>query len=152
MYTEKDFEIAKKTMMQRIWMTAGVLAVFLALMAVGLVVRSALLAELSLIVGVCVTYTLLVSKCLPWVRYNRYLRDMREGRNRETVCYYVDIADRVRVVDGVQIHDMNAAVDEELEDLRLFYWDADKPVKHFEKGQKVKIKSYGNFILEIEAV
>lgn len=152
LYTENDFVQAKKTMKKRLAMTGGVLGAAILLGAAGFVIRNQALAEIPLIVGACVFYTLFVNKCLPWVRYNRFLKEMQEGRHRETECYYMDVADRVRVVDGVQIHDMNASVDEAGEDARLFYWDADKPLPSFAKGQKVRIRSYGNFVLDIEVV
>lgn len=152
MYTEADFSNARKTMKNRIITAVAVLLVAIALMVAGLIARNQTLAQVPVIVGACVFYTLFVTQCLPWIRYNRFLKEMSSGRKREMECYYVDISDRVRIVDGVQIHDMNASVDEAGEDLRLFYWDADKPMPSFEKGQRVKIKSYGNFVLEIQAI
>lgn len=152
MYTESDFVQAKKTMIKELVIAFATLIVFIVLMVVGLVTRVKLLAIASPLAGSWIFYTLLVVKCMPWIRYNKFLRNMKEGRRRVMECYYMDIAGHVRIVDGVQIHDVNASLDEEGEDVRLFYWDDDKPMPAFEKGQKVRITSFGNFITAIEAV
>lgn len=152
MYTESDFAKAKNTMKRELITAVCVLAASIVLMAVGLVTRIKPLAIGAPLAGSWIVYTLWVVKCLPWIRYNKFLRNMQEGRRRVTECYYMDIAGRVRIVDGVQIHDVNASLDEKGEDARLFYWDDDKPLPNFEKGQKIRITSYGNFITDIEAV
>ena len=151
MYTETDFANARKTMNKNLGVTFGILAVFLAAMTAGLILRIQPLAVIAPVIGSWVFYTLLVVKCIPWIRYHKFLTEMKNGRRRVTECYFVDIAGRVRVVDGVQIHDMNASLDAEGEDLRLFYWDDDKEMPKYEKGQRIRITSYGNFITGIEA-
>lgn len=152
MYTEQDYTAAKSTMKKYLYITVGILAVFLAAMCVGLVLRIKPLALAAPIVGGWVFFTMMTVKCMPWVRYNRFLKEMKDGRKRQMECYFMDIAGRTRIVDGVQIHDVNASLDEAGEDVRLFYWDDDKPQPEIEKGQKVRITSYGNFITGIEKI
>lgn len=149
LYPPEVLTAARRTKARRLWGALLTLTVFLALMVLGLVVRIRSLVILSAVLGACIFYTLLVSKCLPWVRYCRYLSDMSAGRRRETLCYFADLSTSQRVVDGVQIYDVNAATDQELSDLRLFYWDADRPTLSIPRGQRVKITSWGNFILSI---
>ena len=152
MYTESDFAAAKKTMKKYIILAFAILAAFLVAMIVGLVLRVKPLVIVAPLLGSWAFYTIWVTQCMPWIRYNKFLKNMREGRKRTTECYYMDIASSVRVVDGVQIHDVNASLDEKGEDSRLFYWDDDKPMPEFEKGQKIRITSFGNFITAIEAI
>ena len=47
---------------------------------------------------------------------------------------------------------MNASLDPEGEDARLFYWDDDKPMPELEKGEKIRITSYGNFVTGVERI
>ena len=152
MYSESDFAMAKSTMIKQLVIAGCCLAVFLVAMIVGLVLRVKILAIAAPLAGSWIFYTLWVVKCMPWIRYNVFLRNMKEGRRRVTECYYMDVANRVRIVDGVQIHDMNASLDAQGEDARLFYWDDDKPMPEFAKGQKIRITSFGNFITDIEAI
>jgi len=152
MYTEHDHTNAKRMMTRNITLTASVLMAFLAAMLVGIWLRIQPLATVAPIIGSWVFYTMWVVLCLPWVRYYKFMCDMKEGRRRVTECYFMDVAGRVRIVDGVQIHDVNASLDPEGEDLRLFYWDDDKPLPTYEKGQRIRITSYGNFITGVETL
>lgn len=152
MYTENDFVSANKMMKKQLCISFGLLAAFLAAMIVGLCLRIKPLAIGAPLVGSWVFFTVWTIKTLPWIRYNRFMGEMKDGRRRISEFYYMDVADRVRIVDGVQIHDMNASVDPEGEDPRLFYWDDEKPLPAFEKGQLVRITSYGNFVTDIEAI
>lgn len=152
MYQEHDYTNAKNTMSRYLVLTGCVLMAFIAAMLVGVWLRIKPLAVASPVVGSWVFYTMWVVLCLPWVRYYKFLCEMKNGRRRITECYYMDVAGRVRIVDGVQIHDMNASLDPEGEDPRLFYWDDDKPLPTYDKGQKVRITSYGNFVTGIEAI
>ena len=150
MYTEQDFTNAVTKQKNALIVGVIILIVLIAVTAVGMITRIFALATYVPCVLACVLYTWWCVKCLPWIRYNRYLNNMREGRHRESECYFTFISDSIRVVDGVQVHDVNASVDPEGEDQRLFYWDADKEIPQIEKGQKIRITSYGNFILSCE--
>ena len=152
MYTETDYRAAAAGMRRELLIVLGVVAVTVAALCAGLAVRSEPLVIGALAVGLCAAYTCWVVRFLPWLRYNRFLENMRTGRRRETECYFVALADSVRTVDGVSIHDLNASLDPEGEDQRLFYWDDDKPLPELAPGQKVKIESYGNFITALEAL
>lgn len=152
MYTEQDYTAAGKKMKKELYITIGLLMAFLAAMCVGLAFRIKPLVLGAPVVGGWVFFTLWTVKCMPWIRYNRFLSEMKEGRRRVTECFFWDVAGRVRIVDGVQIHDVNASLDEHGEDLRLFYWDDDKPLPQIEKGRRVRITSYGNFITGIEEI
>lgn len=152
MYSEYDYMNAKNNMKRNIVLTFAVLMGFLAVMSVGLWLRIRVLVIAAPIVGSWVFYTMWLLLCNPWIRYHKFMCDMRTGRKRQTECYFMDIAGRVRIVDGVQIHDMNASLDPEGEDARLFYWDDDKPMPELEKGEKIRITSYGNFVTGVERI
>ena len=152
MYTEQDYTAAGKMKKKEIYIAVGILLAALAAMCVGVAVRLRPLALVSPVVGGWIFFTLWTVKCLPWIRYDRFLNEMKEGRKRDTECFFWDVAGRVRIVDGVQIHDVNASLDEQGEDLRLFYWDNEKPMPQIEKGRRVRITSYGNFITGIEEI
>jgi len=152
MYTEQDYTAAGRMKKKEIYIAVGILLAALAAMCVGVAVRLRPLALVSPVVGGWIFFTLWTVKCLPWIRYDRFLNEMKEGRKRDTECFFWDVAGRVRIVDGVQIHDVNASLDEQGEDLRLFYWDNEKPMPQIEKGRRVRITSYGNFITGIEEI
>ncbi len=146
MYTDSDYRAASSGMRRELGLVLGLLAVTVALLCTGLAIRNRYLAIFGTILGLWVVYTCYVVRFLPWFRYNRFLENMRTGRRRETECYFVSLADSVRTVDGVAIHDLSASLDEAGEDQRLFYWDDDKPLPVFSAGQKIKLESYGNFV------
>lgn len=152
MYTESDYSTAKSTMIKEIVIAFCTLAVFLAAMIVGLVLRIKVLVIAAPLIGGWGFYTIWVVKCIPWIRYNTFLRNMQEGRRRVTECYYMDVSGSARIVDGVHIHDLNASLDAQGEEARLFYWDDDKPLPSLTKGQKIRITSFGNFITAIEEI
>lgn len=148
MYGENDYKNAETKMKARLGVAIGILAIAVGAMCAGIAVRNKWLATISPVLGGWVLYTWWALKFMPWFRYNKYLQNMRQGRHRETQCYFVDASDQTRIVDGVQIHDFNASLDAAGEDLRLFYWDGDKPMPEMQKGQKLRLISYGNFITE----
>ena len=153
MYTESDYRSAAAAVRRELLIVLGLLAVTVALLCTGLGIRSRLLAILGTIVGLWAVYSCYVIRFLPWFRYNRFLESLRTGRRRETECYFVSLADSVRTVDGVAIHDVSASLDPEGEDQRLFYWDDDKrPLPDVAPGQKLKIESFGNFITAWEVL
>lgn len=148
MYREDDYRKAASKMKTNLWIALLMLGVTIGAMCVGIGIRNKWLATISPVVGCWILYTWWSIKFLPWLRYNRFLGNMRNGKRRETDCYYMDASDEIRIVDGVQIHDFNASLDEAGEDVRLFYWDGDKPMPEFKKGQRLHIVSYGNFITD----
>ena len=152
MYSETDFRKASAAMRRELAIVLVLLAVTIAMLCTGLAIRSRILAVVGTIVGLWAVYSCYVIRFLPWFRYNRFLENLRTGRRRETECYFVSLADSVRTVDGVAIHDMSASLDPEGEDQRLFYWDDDKPLPQLTAGQKLKIESFGNFITACEVL
>ncbi len=148
MYDEAYYKNVSRETKKRIWLGMVLLAVMIGAAAVGMALRIFWLATGVPSVMACVLFTVFQLKILPWIRYHKYMENLKTGRRRETECYFVDIAQETRMVDGVEIHDVNASLDPEGEDTRLYYWDNDFPMPDWKKGEKLRIESFGNFITQ----
>ena len=103
-------------------------------------------------VGFAVVYFLWSFKVSPWYKYNRYLRDMKDGRTRTAECDFVCFSDETRMHDGVEVYELIVKVGEEEEDERLYYWDIDKDKPVLKEGDRLEVESYGNFVVNFKAL
>ena len=150
LYTEQDFAATKKEFTRRVLILAAIIAAMIVASVLFLTVlrnRYAMWATAG--VGCCLTYAYLAIKVMPWYRYWAYQNDMRHGMSRETDAWYVSCSDSTRESDGVQFHELIVRVGDGEEDERLFFWDDDKELPDIREGQKVHIRSFGNYITEL---
>lgn len=152
MYTEQDYARVAAVKKKRLGLSFLVLALSLAVLVIGLVIRNKPMATFGTAAVACLFYAVLELKALPWVRYDRYLRDIREGLSHETDADFVSMSEAPRLNNGVMFYDFVVRVGGEDEDERLFYHDADKVVPEFEQGQMLHIVSFGNYITELSAI
>lgn len=152
MYTENDFLVARKNASIRLILLIVLGLAFVA----GVIVFNKLRIQAATMacaaVGFAVTYFLWSFKVSPWMKYNKYMREMKNGRKRITACEYVYFTPETRLFDGVEVHELVVRVGNEEEDERLFYWDADKPAPEFNEGDSIEIESYGNFVVKARVV
>lgn len=151
LYTEQDFINTRKAYRLRIVGLLAILAVTFALMGIFVsVVRNQIAVIAVTLVGFLLAYSFLTIKLMPWFRYWRYMLDLRSGRSRETDAWFVSCSDGKKLSDGVEFHEFIVRVGDGEEDERLFYWDGDKERPQLTEGQKVHIRSFGNYILELD--
>lgn len=149
LYSEEDIQNCKKTLRTRILLSLGVAALCLGGAIVFLLFRQRVGCLITAALGMCISYFFWCMTGRPWLKYNAYLRDMREGLRRETQADFVSIADTPRYQDGVLFHEMIVQVETKEPDddgELLFLWDADKPLPQLKKGQPVHIQSFGNHV------
>lgn len=154
LYSEQDIENCKKSLKKRIVLSIAVLVVCLGVAITLLVLRQRIACLVAGALGMCLSYFFWCMVGLPWLKYNAYLRDMREGLSRETEADFISLADTPRYQDGVLFHEMIVKVETEEPDEdgeRLFLWDADKPLPHLSAGQHLRIQSFGNHITALGA-
>lgn len=152
LYTEQDFMKTKKAFRLRVIILGVILAVTFTLMGIFVTVaRNQIAVIATTAVGFLLAYGYLMIKLTPWFRYYRYQMDIRSGRSRETDAWFVSCSDGRKLSDGVEFHEMIVRVGDGEDDERLFYWDADKARPQLTEGQKVHIRSYGNYVLELDA-
>lgn len=150
MYNESDYKQAAKQATLRV-ILALLLAV--AFVAVALVfnrmrLQAPMLATAA--VGFVVVFFLWSFKVTPWTKYNRFLREMRNGQRRHTECSFLHFTPETRMHDGVEVHEMIVTVGTGEEDERLYYWDADKPEPTLQEGERIRVESFGNFITDVQ--
>lgn len=150
MYNESDYKQAAKQATLRV-ILALLLAV--AFVAVALVfnrmrLQAPMLATAA--VGFAVVFFLWSFKVTPWTKYNRFLREMRNGQRRHTECSFLHFTPETRMHDGVEVHEMIVTVGTGEEDERLYYWDADKPEPTLQEGERIRVESFGNFITDVQ--
>lgn len=150
MYTDADLARVDREKNKRLALAFSVLAVAIVAMVIGLVIRIGPLATFGTAVFACLFYAVLELFAMPYVRYARFLRDIKAGLSRETDAEYMSISGEPRMNDGVMFYDFFVRVGPEDEDERLFYYDADKQLPSYQPGQSLHITSYGNFITAIE--
>ena len=111
LYSEEDIQNCKKTLRTRILLSLGVAALCLGGAIVFLLFRQRVGCLITAALGMCISYFFWCMTGLPWLKYNAYLRDMREGLRRETQADFVSIADTPRYQDGVLFHEMIVQVE-----------------------------------------
>ena len=151
MYTEEDKIRAKQGLTKMLVINVIIFLGTLALAVAGMVLRYQWLAMGGLALCLCATYCFLSVKTTPWYKYYKFIKDMFEGRSRETVGDFVECSDEIRLADGVQVHDFLVKPDDQEENL-LYYWDDDKPRMQFKPGDRVKVTSFGRFVRDIALV
>lgn len=151
LYTEQDFNDTRKTLRLRAAGLAAILAATIALMVVFVTVaRNQIAVIAATVVGFWIAYAFLTIKLTPWFRYWMYQVDMRSGRVSETDAWFVSCSDGTKLSDGVAFHEFVVRLGDGEEDERLFYWDADKALPQMTEGQRVHIRSFGNYIMELD--
>ena len=151
MYNDSDFQKAKNQTRLRVIGALLLAAAFFALVIV-LNRRSAQYAAMAAgAVGFMVCYFLWSFKVSPWMKYNRFLREMRSGQKRRSECAFLYFTPETRYHDGVEVHEMIVTVGADEADERLYYWDADKPRPALKKGDRVTVESFGNFVVSLAA-
>jgi len=151
LYTEQDFAATKRTFWTRVLILALIIAAMIGLEALFLApLRSRYAVWIVAAVGCCLSYAYLTTQVMPWYFYMAYQSDMRHGLSRETDAWYVSCADSTRVADGVEFHEFIVRVGDGEEDERLFFWDDDKKLPELREGQKLHIRSFGNYITELQ--
>lgn len=150
MYGESDYKQASKQAALRVM---GALLLAAAFLAAALVfnqrrLQAPMLATAAL--GFVVIFFLWSFKVAPWTKYDRFLREMRNGQRRRAECSFLRFAPETRMHDGVEVHEMIVTVGTGEEDERLYYWDADKPEPELRKGERIRVESFGNFVTALE--
>ena len=155
LYTAADMKETGKQLRRRIILTA---AVVILLVAWAIVFDWPLRQQIALLLGMAVIsallYYVIMVKLVPWVRYYAYQRDIAKGRYHEMECRFISFSDSTRFSDGVEFHDFVVSLEEtdsddeeeRLAQQRLLLWDADKPQPELAPGQKIYVRSFGNYI------
>jgi len=150
LYTEQDFAATKRELSKRVLILAAMIAAVIALEVLFMTaLRSRYAVWVTAGIGCCLCYAFLTIKLLPWYHYWAFQNDMRHGLSRETDAWYVSCSDSTRESDGVQFHELIVRVGDGEEDERLFFWDDDKQLPEIKEGQRVHIRSFGNYITEL---
>ena len=150
LYTKQDYEATKKALGKRGWILAAILLGTCALVALFLTIwRNRIAADATAVVGMCAAYFYLTVKLMPWYRYWSYQNDMRQGLSRETEAWFISCSKSTREADGVEFREFIVHVEDEEDNERLFFWDNDKVLPEIKEGQKLHIRSFGNYITEL---
>ncbi len=153
LYTEQDFVKTKSELTKR-WLILGamILATFVLAALFVSVLRNRIAVIAAAVAGSALCYTYLAIKLLPWLRYWAFQNDMRHGLTRETDAWFVSCSDSTRISDGVEFHEFIVRIGDGEEDERLFFWDDDKQLPPIEVGRKLHIRSFGNYITELNFI
>ena len=157
MYTQQDYLHTGRSTKIRLWLGIALIAVF----AAAVIVLTALKQKTAQMAvagaGFIVCWFVWDMKIVPWIRYNRFMKDLKGGQRRRTNCRFVDVSQETRLFDGVEVFDVTVSVKEDDdsvtrndEDKRLFVLDADKKLPALEPGDALCVTSFGNFITDIE--
>ena len=155
LYTEADMKQTARQLKKRVILTV---CVVLVIVAWAIVFDGPLRQQIALLAGLAVLsvvlYYIISVKLVPWARYYAYQRDIAKGRFHETDCRFISFSDSTRMSDGVAFHDFVISLEEtdsddeeeRLAQQRLLLWDADKPKPDLAPGQKIFVRSFGNYV------
>ena len=154
LYKDEDYRATKRSALIRLGLVALILAATIALLVLFLTIwRNEILSMVVCAVGASLIFFCLSLKVMPWIRYWRYQADIRKGREHELDCRFVSLSDGTRMSDGVAFHDLIVTLDdaEGKDNQRLLLWDADKPAPDLKQDQRLHIRSFGNYVIALEA-
>ena len=150
LYTEQDFENTRQTLKKRALILTAIIAVTVLLAAFFMtVVRNHIAVLVIPPLGGCAAYLYTAIKLMPWFKYWVYQNDMRTGLSRETDGWFVSCSSTARISDGVEFREFILRIGDKEEDERLFFWDCDKQFPEITAGQKIHLRSFGNYITEL---
>ncbi len=172
MYREQDFAYTVKQTRLRTALGISLILAFLALVILLTLLKLEALQLLCAGLGFIVCYFIWSFKIMPWINYNRYMKDMRNGQKRKLECVFREISSETGMHDRVEVRDVTVTVDEtgvpkssmgsilarlnnsggEEKVERQFKFDADKSFPDIKPGEKVVITSYGSFITDIKPI
>lgn len=152
MYSEKDYQNASKQ--AKVRLITLILAAILLIVAIIIINRQRMqyIAMAIGAVGFIACYFLCSFKVTPWLRYNRFMREMKHGQRRKTECDFHNFSSETRMHDGVEVYEMIVSVGDAEEDERLYYWDVDKPQPQLKEGDRLCVESFGNFVVSLQLI
>ncbi len=153
MYQQKDRDENQHQLKRRLLALSVPMVFFLAGITVSLLpnVRMQWLTILLTILGgamVLFCYGMFLS---PIVHYGRHLKNVLDGRKRETTGLVKEIASQSCIREGVEYYPMTINVGEKNDeaDDRLFYFDAHKGTPPITPGDRVTVVSHDKAVAEI---
>ncbi len=153
MYKTNDWEENNRQLKRRLLALLIPLALFLAGIVVSLLpdVRLQWLTILLTILGgamVIFCYGMFLS---PVLSYSRHLKNVLEGRKRETTGRLTEVGSQSCFREGVEYYPMTVNVGEkgDAADDRLFYYDVHKGMPPFEPGDLITIVSHDKAVADI---
>lgn len=149
MYTEQDYIDAFRTRRLRVFAGIALICAFVVGAALATSYRLEILQMVIAGLGFIICYFIWNMKITPWIRYARFLKELRDGQHRTLDCRYVSLSGETRVVDGVEVRDLIVTVGNKEEDERLFLLDAEKEPEITTPGAEIRVVSYGNYVLDI---
>lgn len=150
MYSKQDIQNAGQKVKGELTISLILLALGVAFIVAGMIIRNKNLAIIGGIAGSWLFYTHLMIKTMPWVRYKRFLNDLTNGLSHETDAWFCSMDESPRMLDGLAVYDVTVRVGDAEEDSRLFYWDADKPRPELKPDERVHIVSFGKYITQLD--
>lgn len=151
LYSDEYLAGVKRGVLMRLCVMLALIAAVVGVLAAACVFRWQVAMYVIAGVGFASIMFLWSMKLTPWLRYWKFMNDMVNGQKRTVEVTFVYATPETRFFDGVEVHDFVTRVGDKEEDERLYVFDADKPLPDYKEGQKLKVTSYGNFVVGIEA-
>ena len=149
MYSEKDFEKSSREAGLRLALGIALICLFLGIVILFTVLKWQIPQLIAAGLGFIVCFFIWSLKIMPWLHYNKFMRELKSGRRRQTECEFIELSNETRMYDNVEVRDVLVTVGKAEEDQRLFILDADKQLPALESGDRIVITSFGNFITDI---
>lgn len=153
MYQQKDRDENRHQLNKRLLALAIPMVFFLAGIIVSLLrnVRLQWLTILLTVLGGSMTlfcYSMFIS---PIVHYGRHLKNVLDGRKRETSGIVREIAGQACIREGVEYYPMTINVGDKNDeaDDRLFYYDVHKGMPPVHPGDRVTVVSHDKAVADI---
>ncbi len=160
LYQESGFTDLKKQISKRQLLVLSVIILFLAALVLVLAAdnhkdhRPELPATLIVILGGSLAVFIWDLTVKPLRSYARHMDAALHGRTHQEAFVFDRISSEDSVIDGVTYRDLVflGDADKHGDRERMFYWDMEKPIPAFRKGQPVRLSYYDRFIIGYEAL
>ena len=151
MYQQSDLQENRGQLKRRLTALLIPLALIVAGIVISLIFRMQWLTILLTILGGALFIFCWGLFLSPIVCYGRHLRNVLEGRTRETTGRFVSVSSEPCWRDGVQYYAMTVNVGEKADeaDDRLFYSDVHKETPAFAQGEKITVVSHDKAVANV---
>lgn len=149
MYSESDYINASRRTHLVLTMGIALICLCLAVVILFIAIQIEWAALVSAGIGFIVCFFIWSFKVVPWLYYNKFLKELRHGQRRQMECAFKEFSSETRMYDNIEVRDVLVTVGDAEEDERLYVLDADRQPPQLRAGDRITVTSYGSFITDI---
>lgn len=148
-YSQEDFKLLGGELRRKGFLFGGIFAVYLAFSIYCVIARLEMACTIVSAIFLPIFFFFFCVYLMPPIRYHRFLRDVFESRRHERELIFLRYEPDIDVREGVRFYPV-IVLDNEGYEHRL-YWDELKERLPLVEGQEIRVTTFGQNIVALEA-